>query len=371
QEQLAKWVFPATTLESGGYLIVFASGVDQAVAGGELHTNFQLTGGGEYLALVGPDGAALMELDYPEQFGGVSYGSFEDTLQFFKTPSPGAVNADGLLGFVADTKFSKNRGYYDDGVMVEITSETEGVDIFYSIDGSDPSKGTIFKPAKKYTGPLSIDTTTVVRAVAKKLNWQSTNVDTHSYIFHDDVVNQPAAPDGFPDKWGRFNVDYEMDPDITGPNAGEMRNALRSLPTVSFVGANEDFFGTKGIYGNPESTGVEWEKPISFEWLNKDGSAKFQVDCGARIQGGFFRQASASEKHSFRLLFKSDYGVGRLRADIVDQPGAADSFDTIVFRAGGNDGYAWGGAGTTVQFLRDEFGRRIAAEAGHASPRGG
>jgi hypothetical protein len=116
---------------------------------------------------------------------------------------------------------------------------------------------------------------------------------------------------------------------------------------------------------------VEWEKPISFEWLNKDGSAKFQVDCGARIQGGFFRQASASEKHSFRLLFKSDYGVGRLRADIVDQPGAADSFDTIVFRAGGTDGYAWGGAGTTVQFLRDEFGRRIAAEAGHASPRGG
>lgn len=370
EEVLQKWTFPEVTLEAGGYVIVFASG-DEGT-GDELHANFQLDGGGEYLALVDPASAILTEFNpYPEQRGGASYGSIGEELQFFQEPTPGAENGSGVDGFVADTKFNVNRGYYDESFELEITTATEGANITYSLDGSDPAKASIFSPAQKYEGPITISTTTVVRAVAKKSGWQSTNTDTNTYIFHDDVVNQPDEPEGFPSKWGRFSVDYEMDPEITGPNAGEMRGALRSLPTVSFVGHNDDFFGSKGIYGNPESTGLNWEKPISFEWLNKDGSGKFQVDCGARIQGGFFRQASASEKHSFRLLFKSEYGVGRLREDIVDQPGATDSFDTIVFRAGGNDGYAWGGAGTTVQFLRDEFGRRIAAEAGHASPRGG
>ncbi|MEX2186328.1 MAG: lamin tail domain-containing protein [Pirellulales bacterium] len=46
-----KWAFPATTIQPGEYLVVFASGKDRAVAGGELHTNFALSNGGEYLGL--------------------------------------------------------------------------------------------------------------------------------------------------------------------------------------------------------------------------------------------------------------------------------------------------------------------------------
>ncbi len=369
-EQVQKWLLPSVSLEPGGYLIVFASG-DDVREGNEWHTNFQLDGGGEYLTFADASGTLLSEFTFPEQRGNVSYGDYEGALHFFNDPSPGEANGEGIVGFVADTKFSVNRGYYDEGFTLEITTATEGADIFYSVDGSDPAFGTLFNPAKKYTEPLTIDTTTVVRAMAKKAGWQSTNTDTHTYIFHNDVVDQPEDPDGFPDRWGSFRVDYEMDPEITGPNATEMTPSLRSLPTVSFVGETDDFFGSRGIYANPESKGVEWEVPISFEWIDEDGTERFQVDCGARIQGGFFRQASATEKHSFRLLFKGEYGVERLREDIVDLPGATSNFDTIVFRAGANDGYAWGAAGTTVQFLRDEFGRRLAHAAGHYSPRGG
>src|SRR6266550_282507 len=35
---LTRWTFPATNLSAGGYLIVFASGKNRAVAGAELHT---------------------------------------------------------------------------------------------------------------------------------------------------------------------------------------------------------------------------------------------------------------------------------------------------------------------------------------------
>ena len=56
---LNKWQLPATVINPGGYLTVFASGKDRAVAGQELHTNFDLLDTGEYLGLVMADGATV------------------------------------------------------------------------------------------------------------------------------------------------------------------------------------------------------------------------------------------------------------------------------------------------------------------------
>ena len=72
-----KWQFPATTLPAGGYLVVFASDKDRAVAGQPLHTNFKLDGDGEYLALVKPDGATVasaFDPAFPSQYNDISYG---------------------------------------------------------------------------------------------------------------------------------------------------------------------------------------------------------------------------------------------------------------------------------------------------------
>jgi hypothetical protein len=75
-DNLTKWRFPAVNLAPNGFLIVFASGKNRAVAGAPLHANFQLAAGGEYLALVKPDGVSLAsEFDpFPEQLPNVSYG---------------------------------------------------------------------------------------------------------------------------------------------------------------------------------------------------------------------------------------------------------------------------------------------------------
>lgn len=57
------WTFPAgTALPAGGYLVVFASGKNRAVAGRPLHTNFRLNRDGEYLALTGPGGEPVDRL---------------------------------------------------------------------------------------------------------------------------------------------------------------------------------------------------------------------------------------------------------------------------------------------------------------------
>src|SRR6186713_118914 len=55
----AKWQFPAVALAPGAKVLVFASEKNRNNAGQELHTNFKLASGGEYLALVKPDGATV------------------------------------------------------------------------------------------------------------------------------------------------------------------------------------------------------------------------------------------------------------------------------------------------------------------------
>jgi hypothetical protein len=51
-DNLQKWECPAIEIAPGGFGIVFASGKDRRDSEEELHTNFQLRAGGEFLALI-------------------------------------------------------------------------------------------------------------------------------------------------------------------------------------------------------------------------------------------------------------------------------------------------------------------------------
>jgi hypothetical protein len=72
---LDKWRMPAVNVNPGGYLVVFASGKDRAVAGQELHTSFSLASDGGYVGLVAPNHTSVLSsFDYPQQVTDVSYG---------------------------------------------------------------------------------------------------------------------------------------------------------------------------------------------------------------------------------------------------------------------------------------------------------
>lgn len=76
-DNLNKWEFPSVVLGAGEFLIVFASNKDRAVAGSQLHADFELAAGGEYLALVAPDAATIateFSPAYPPQATDISYG---------------------------------------------------------------------------------------------------------------------------------------------------------------------------------------------------------------------------------------------------------------------------------------------------------
>jgi len=387
RRNLRKWKVPGSlSLSPGGYGIIFASGKNQGgLFASTFHTNFELSESGEYLALVAPDGESVLSefaSKYPNQRLGLSYGIGDNENdgteeRYFETPTPRAANGPGRIDLpprVADTKFSMSRGFYDEPITVAITTATEGAIIYYSTNGSDPGPGSVFTPGKKYTEPLAIEETTVLRARAYKDGIEPTNIDTHTYLFTKDVIRQEDEPDGYPARWeSNQTADYEMDPDVVDDPAykDEIEEALKDIPTLSIVTDRDNLFGSNGLYLNVtrrpqqgEGADFRYEYAVSAEFINVNGES-MQVPCGLRAQGGASRNADRSPKHAMSLRFRKNYGVGKLNFPLIeDSP--MTSFNAIHLRARYNN--TWhhsnGGQQGRGQLMRDQFARDTALDMG-------
>ncbi|MBN1818498.1 MAG: CotH kinase family protein, partial [Sedimentisphaerales bacterium] len=303
---------------------------------------------------------------YPPQEENITYGLSFAQERYFTEYTPGKKNSPGLAGIVADTKFSHDRGFYkkppagDLPLRIAIACKTPGAIIRYTTDGSEPSAIN----GQTYINPIVMERTTCLRAAAFKPGWKSSNIDTHTYIFIEDVVKLSIPTNG---NWPRSSVngqrlDYEMDPDIASPSglygaqyADLMDDALLAIPTLSLVTSLDNLFHpSTGIYVNASRDGREWERPTSLELIYPDGSQGFQIDAGLRIRGGYSRSGD-NPKHAFRLFFREEYGSPRLDYALFGEEGV-DSFEKIDLRCAQN--YSWSFDGNTRNTMcREVFSR--------------
>ena len=347
-----KWVFPdGKFLGAARYLIVFASGKDRAVLRGQLHTNFSLDSGGDYLALHDPNGALVDEFSpsFPPQKRDIAYGVGRNGSRGYLSPStPGSINGATLEGFVADTTFSHQRGFYTRPIEVTISSETPDATIRYTTDGREPTT----RLGQVYTGPIAIASTTVLRAVAYKNGMIQTNVDAKSYLYTADIIQQ-----------------REMDRSIVGSPiySREIQPALTQLPVVSLSFNSADVFGGSGIHSNPSLSGTGSEREAHFEFFDpSDPEDSTHEPAGIRIHGGNARQ---HPKKNFRLYFRSDYGKTRLIHPLF--PGSpVETFKSVLLRGGGHDAWTFRDDWDNASFIRNEFLHRVQKEMGQPSPSG-
>jgi hypothetical protein len=375
-----RWMLPKgqpslTTLAARGYLLIW---LDGNVTAPGLHAGFSLSSDGEQLALFGPDGSALDRLGFDRQFADVSYGRWpdgNDHWQYMGTATPGKANKQGYSGVVADARADPDRGFYDSPVAVTLSTDTEGAEIWYTLDANVPhqkvtSKGVTSYLGQKYMGPIQVARTTCIRAVAFKTDWKDSAVGSHTYLFLDDVIRQPAAPAGFPSRWRTRNADYAMDQRVVNDPAysGEIRNDLKSAPSVCVVVPIADLFGSQGIYSNPSNAGVQWERAASMEWIDPCTGDEFGVNAGLRIQGGQYSRSS-NPKKALRFLFKAQYGPSRLTFPLfLDTP--VKSFNTLVLRSIWN--FSWTGDTRVygADYLRDLYARDTIRDMGQLTPHG-
>ncbi|MDZ7375031.1 MAG: CotH kinase family protein [candidate division KSB1 bacterium] len=209
--------------------------------------------------------------------------------------------------------FSHASGFYSDSIKLTLSLGSPGGEIRYTLDCSEP---TISSPI--YSHPITIRTTTVVRARVFRMGCQPGRIVSHSYFV----------------------------------------NRSFTLPVLSVITAPSNLWGDQGIYTNYDERGAEWERPATIEFFEENGLLAFAADVGIRIHGGTSR---AFDKKSLRYYLSSEYGQSKLRYRLFPSK-SIEEFKCFVTAAmfqdaPGNSAY---GNGT---LLRDavvqELGRRI------------
>jgi len=272
-----KWQFPAVTLMPGQCFIVICSGSDAGSYGRTAYSNFALSAERDQLFLSSRESIAdYVSVGHSPLNSSVGRMDGENGFFHFAKPSPGSDNYGGCR-LVAQTPVSLTRdGVYEGVDSVAVTLSAAG-DIYYSTDGSLP---TVYD--NKYSGPIELRETTVVRAVSISEGMLPSEALTLSFII----------------------------------------NEGHSLPVISLV--TDSPYSFNHMYKN-EMKGLEL--PGSVSLYEKDGS--FTINCGVRLSGA---TSLVLPKKNISVKFRARYGQERLEYDVFD--GGISSFSALTMRAG-------------------------------------
>ena len=289
--------------------------------------------------------------------------------------------AEGLPTLVA----SHPHGVYNEAFTLTLSDSIANADVYYTTDGSVPDT-----TSQRYVSPLTIDCTTVLRAIVVSDDMTS-RVFTSSYIFPEYVLVQTDTPAGYPNTWGSYasqsgeaKADYGMDPEVTGIPGMSQRivDSFYELPIVSLATDRDNFFGLNadseqgGIYiytGAPVGDGIGrgWERPVSWELFGGEQNYNLQSDCGIRMHGGHGRLPEKNPKHSLRLVWRSCYGEDVFYAPLFGDD-APNKYRSLVLRAPfGNAWQHWNHKDREhAQYNRDFWARTVQKRMGHVAVEG-
>lgn len=200
---------------------------------------------------------------------------------YFTTPTPQAENKGGYRCIAAKPVALEKDGVFNDVSSVTVTLSAPGT-IYFTTNGSRPTTDSTV-----YTGPITLTSTTVVRAISYEPGKLTAEPLSLSYII----------------------------------------NEGHSLPVVSLVADPADF---TAVYGRPT---VENERPAVLEYFGEDGS--FAMDCGFKLHGATSK--IAQQKKSMKIQFKNRY-AGPLEYDLFGN--GVTEFSSVLLRAAQEDVYS-------------------------------
>tara|TARA_B110000037_G_scaffold223119_1_gene302338 strand:+ start:1121 stop:5476 length:4356 start_codon:yes stop_codon:yes gene_type:complete len=185
-----KWqIPPGTTIAAGAHLLFLADKQD-GFSNGNYHTNFKLTQTSLNEAIVFSDAAGIIvdsiSLNYPNKKhdsrcrmtdGSAIWG-------ISGNPTNGTSNNNSIERYALTPSFDIPAGFYTVGATLTVTlSTTEpNSSIRYTLDGSEPNSAS-----NLYTTPISMTTTTVIRAktYSTNANISSSLTETNTYFVNE------------------------------------------------------------------------------------------------------------------------------------------------------------------------------------------
>jgi gliding motility-associated-like protein len=356
-----------------GFLILWCSGNSSL---GENHVNFSLSAESESITLTKPDGKTTIDnLDFTNQRLDISYGRQTDgatTLKYFLKATPNTSNngAGVYNDIIKNPVFSHIGGYYPSGFNLKITHPDPTVKIYYTTDGSIPQANNLNGPnyfyknqyadkpglpngqllkssfiTKEYQKELAIidasqnknitsiksstfdfvapylpdyliPKATVIRAIATKPGYLSSEIITQTYFVNNiDVKNEAFDVIAIS---AQENHLFDFKTGIY--TAGEAFEEFRKQ--------NPDQEADLCTQANFSNDGNEAERPMSFEFYRK-AEQKINMDLNMRIHGACSR---SNPYKSLRIYGKQNFG------NIAFFENSPDLFNkNILLRNAGND----------------------------------
>ena len=275
-----KWSLPNRTLAKGQSILIYCTGEENPTTGNGLRANFALNASSEtlYLTKKGESAAAdyvwLHDIPY-----GYSMGRTDAENGFFylRRQTPNMPNKTDAYRYISEAPAANREpGVYEAGRTVRVKLAAAG-DIYYTTDGSAPTE-----ESTPYTGAITVDKTTVLRAVAVEEGGAPSRALTLSFFIGEE----------------------------------------HTLPVLSLVTDSPRRFSE--IY---EGSVKDRECAGNLSFYAPEGS--FSIGCGVEMKG---HTSLFAPKKSLGVSFRGCYGAETLAYDIFGE-GPAE-FSELSIRAG-------------------------------------
>ncbi len=268
-----KYKLDGKTINGKGYLVLYKSTL-----------GFGINNTNEIIYLT-HDGQIIDTMNVNKLVGNISAGISDNKKVYYKDITLGSSNSKTTYnGFSETPIFSIDGGYVDSGVEIKL-STNDNSEIYYTTNGSFPNKNST-----KYTKPIKIDKTTVVKAISYKDGYIESSVISRT-----------------------FKTDRKHD--------------------VAYISISSDYnnlFGGSGLITNYTSNA---EKKISFEFYEADGKLGTSFIADAKLSGMDSRK---EPQKSISVYLRKRYGQS-----FVNYPFFLDNdyheYSSILLRNAGED----------------------------------
>ena len=268
-----------------------------------LHTDFKLSSSGEFVYLNDSMGNLVDSITFGALPSNISYGvSFENGVYVaYQDPTPGEENYtseySGVLG--VPLTFTHDGGNIDGSISLEILGDGNEDEIRYTTDFTEPDENS-----NLYTGPLTIDETSIVRAKAFKDGYISLHSNTRNYFFN--INSNHPIIHLVSDEYNLFDYNYGI-----------------------YAYGPEDYGGYPYFGAN---FWEDWERPVHISYY-VNNTLEFSANAGIKIAGAYSR---GWDQKSLALFARGEYGIGEFQYSFFDNLDY-DSFESLVLRNSGND----------------------------------
>lgn len=344
EETVDKYVLPEIVLEPGRFFVLLASG-EGYVEGERIYLNFKLSEG-ENLYLYDADGKLVDTVAIPTTKENTSYARITDAGMDWvhAIPTPEATNNGLQLVQTVDVQepeFSLASGFYSGVQQLELAS-AEGMTIYYTLDGSEPTQDSMmyidpiviqnrsFEPNNlsaridisteycyRYAPETLVDKITVVRAIAMDDAGNKSDVVTNSYMV--DIQNN-ACYQGLP------TISLSVNPN----DFFAYEDGLYVLGSeyVLWMDYPDQWEGDREPSPNYKTRGIPSEKPANITMFDANGKVILEQDIGVRIRGNATRHLS---QKSFSLYARELYsGTNKFDIDVF---GNGNEYDKMLLVA--------------------------------------